>query len=207
MSNQQAAGMRHRRTARAERTRAGSAPRGSASPLPAIRRSGSLGNGGWALLLLPLTLLIVAVAWQTHGATPRQAAGNEVPAVDPRLIVRPQTITQAATAGGLDLSLTASPLLPGTNHLLLKLEDHGRAVGAAQVSMTATMPGMGMRPVEFVMRELAGGRYEAGGPLSMFGTWQVTAQISRPHAPPLTHTFTVGLNLPPGLFHLREATK
>jgi len=37
------------------------------------------------------------------------------------------------------------------------------------------------------------------GRLSMFGRWQLTVRIDRPGAAPLTHRFSIGVDLPPGL--------
>lgn len=120
--------------------------------------------------------------------------------IDPRLIVRPHTLTQSATVGGLRMALTVTPVLPGPNRFALSLIERGRPVAAARVRMAARMIGMSMRPVTLAMSEGRRGRYEARAPLAMFGRWRLSMRIDRPGAAPLTHRFTVEMNVPAGLF-------
>jgi hypothetical protein len=111
----------------------------------------------------------------------------------------PRTVTQAATAAGVTLELTARPLLPGPNRFELRLAQGGRPLAGASILLAARMIGMAMRPATLPMSETWPGQYTAVGPLAMFGTWQLTVQIDRPGTASLRHQFTVSLDLPTGL--------
>jgi hypothetical protein len=112
----------------------------------------------------------------------------------------PRTFTQSVAAGGLRMALMVSPLLPGPNRFELRLAGRGRRVEGARVQLVPRMVGMAMRPVTLPMREVQPGRYAAAGPLAMFGHWQVTVRIDRPRQVSLSHGFTLGVDLPKGLF-------
>ena len=43
------------------------------------------------------------------------------------------------------------------------------------------------------------GRYATAGALPMFGPWQLTVRVHRPHAAPIVHRFWLRLDLPPAL--------
>jgi hypothetical protein len=143
--------------------------------------------------VLPALLL-----W-SHQPALRQATAGSAAAVDPRLLIHPRTLTQTARVGGQMLTLTASPLVPGSNHFVVTLGDASRPSAGVQVRLVATMTEMAMRPLVFRARLVGPGRYEATGALSMFGRWQVIAQVSRPGAAPLAHSFGLSLDLPAGL--------
>jgi hypothetical protein len=98
------------------------------------------------------------------------------------------------------MALMVSPMLPGPNHFELRLAGRGRPVVAAHVLLVPRMDGMAMRPVTLAMSEVQPGRYAAKGPLAMFGRWQVTVRIDRPGAATLQQGFTLGVDLPKGLF-------
>jgi hypothetical protein len=129
----------------------------------------------------------------------RQHSARAAQTIDRRLIVTPRTLMQAAMAGGLRVTLTVSPVLPGPNHFELRLAERGRSVTGDRVHVVARMIGMAMQPISLAMREVQSGRYAATGPLTMFGRWRVNVQIERPGAAPLAHRFTVGVDLPRGL--------
>ncbi|SRR5579883_178778 len=164
---------------------------------PGRRPVGWLLAGGAVALLLSALAVRGIAPWGGLAQGGRQAATAQ--RIDPRLILRPHTLTQVGTAGGLRLALTAGPLMPGPNRFELRLGAHGVPGAAAHVHLTAVMPGMAMRPVTLSMREVRRGRYVAVGRLSMFGRWQLTVRIDRPGAAPLTHRFSIGVDLPPGL--------
>jgi hypothetical protein len=108
-------------------------------------------------------------------------------------------VSQNARVGGLGLTLTASPLVPGSNHFEVRMGDHGRPLAGARVLLTARMIGMAMRPITLPLSELRPGRYTGTGPLAMFGRWQVTVHIDRPGMASLSHQFIVSVDLPNGL--------
>lgn len=167
---------------------------------PARVSSGWLIAGGAVALLLLGALAargLAPRAGRAQGGSP--SAASAAKGIDPRLILQPRTLTQVATAGGLRLSLTVGPLMPGPNRFELRLAARRRPAVAAHVYVAAIMTGMAMRPVTLSMREAQPGHYVGMGPLTMFGRWQLTIRIDRPGAAPLTHRFSVGVDLPPGL--------
>jgi hypothetical protein len=160
--------------------------------------------GGWLLAAGAVAFLLLS-ALAARGITPlggRAQGGQPAAAaqrIDPRLILRPRTLTQAATVGGLRLALTVGPLIPGPNRFELRLTARGLLGGAAHVHMAALMTEMAMPPIRLSMREVQRGRYVAVGPLAMFGRWQLSIQIDRSGTEPLTHRFMIGVDLPRGL--------
>ncbi len=160
--------------------------------------------GGWLLAGGAVAFLLLS-ALAAYGITPvgghAQGGGRAAAAqrIDPRLILRPHTLTQVATVGGLRLALTVGPLVPGPNRFELRLAAHGPLGGTARVHVAAVMAEMAMRPLKLSMREVRRGRYVAVGPLTMFGRWQLTVQIERPGGERLTHRFMIGVDLPRGL--------
>jgi hypothetical protein len=181
------------------------------------------GDASWAQRVLALaTLTTVAAAlgllawsalgmvvapWKAQPAAGTQASAFSVPARDPRLIVQPRTVTQAAVVDGLRLALTVHPLVPGPNRVVIVLADHGRALADAHVYAAATMPGMPMRPVHLEAREAYDGQYVGLGVLPMFGDWQIAVHVERRHAAPLVHVFAVSLDLPPALLNAVAAAR
>jgi hypothetical protein len=155
----------------------------------------ALAGGAVGLLLLARLVLGAPAAAQSAGNRPAGAGATGAPL----LIVQPLTITQVARIAGLRLALTASPLVPGPNRFAVTLDERGRAVEGARVHLVATMPGMLMRPVRFAAGPGREGGYAAAGTLPMFGPWQLTVGVDRPHAAPLDHRFQVRLDLPAAL--------
>jgi hypothetical protein len=158
-----------------------------------------------ALVLLAIALLLRAGAmgavgpWAEDSSASRHATSLATQAIDPRLLLVPRTVTQAVTARGVRVELTAGPLLPGPNRFELRLTERGRPLAGAHVLLLARMDGMAMLPITVHLREVQHGRYAATGPLAMFGQWKVMVQIDRPNTASLRHQFTVSVDLPTGL--------
>src|SRR5665213_1899167 len=102
------------------RSRAGANPRQPRTP----------GRVAMVALLLSAIMLLPAVVlfWSLHSAAHQAATGLSAAAIDPRLILQPRTVAQTVQVGGMRLTLTASPLVPGRNHFEVRLGDHGRPV-------------------------------------------------------------------------------
>ena len=200
------------------RVRRKPAPVGShgsrAAARPATRdRAQSAGPAGTkaalslaALVLLAVVLLRAGVLhatamgpWAAGASGSRPAASPVTQTVDPRLLLTPRTVTQAAAAGGVGVALTVGPLLPGSNRFELRLAQRGRPLAGARVFLVVRMTGMAMRPITLPLSEAQPGRYTARGPLAMFGQWQVTTHVDRPGRASLRHRFTVSVDLPRGL--------
>jgi len=154
------------------------------------------------------------MAWGAAGASraaQRAASAHLYPpsaqAIDPRLIVRPHTVTQVAVVERPHLVLAVSPALPGPNRVVVAAADHGRVLAGARIRVVVTMPGMPMRPVQVVAREERGRRYVGMGALSMFGRWQLAVRVERPRAAPLMHVFAVTFDLPVALLQAVVGTR
>lgn len=165
-----------------------------------------------ASVLLAVALLLVAVLsasgvgpWAKDSSGSRRVASPAAQTIDPRLILTPRTITQAAAADGVQMKLTVGPLLPGANRFALRLTERGRPLTGARVVLMARMIGMAMRPITLPMRAVQPGRYTATGPLPMFGQWQLTLSIDRPGAASLRQQFTLGVDLPRNLLTVPAA--
>ncbi len=164
-----------------------------------------------------MALVLALLAWIALGPAMASRAAQRVAsapvhvasgqAIDPRLIVRPRTVTQVAEVDGLRLALIVHPALPGPNRLVMTLVDRGRALAGARVHVTATMLDMPMRPAQLEARAAGGGRYVGTAPLSMLGRWQLTVRVERPHAAPLVHVFAVPLDLPAALLQAVAAAR
>jgi hypothetical protein len=166
------------------------------------RRRLAIANLALALVLLVAAVLVDQVAPnRTRKAVSQSSAVSVTPTIDPRLILRPRTLTQAVVIEGVRITVEASPLIPGANHLVVTLTEQGQAIDGARVSASAVMAEMVMRPVRFVTSAKGGGRYEATGPLPMFGLWRLTIEADRPHEPHLSHTFALGLDIPAALLN------
>jgi hypothetical protein len=155
-----------------------------------------------AFILVPAALLL----WSLHPAA-RPAAATQSATVDPRLLIQPRTVAQAAQVDGLRLTLTAGPLVPGSNHFILTLSEAARPIDAAEIQLIASMRGMAMRPLIFTARPMGHGHYEATGGLTMFGQWRLIAQIRLPRAKPLRQAFGLNLDLPPGILSAAVSTR
>jgi hypothetical protein len=183
-------------TAQSDGARTGAGPAGTTALLSLA-----------AVVLVAVALLLRAGAIHVSAVGPwagdsSGSRGTPAPAtrtIDPRLILVPRTVTQAATAAGVRMELTAGPLLPGPNRFELRLAARGRPLAGARVLLVARMIGMAMRPVALPMSAAQPGRYAATGPLTMFGPWQVTLQIDRSGTAHIRHQFTLSVDLPRGL--------
>jgi hypothetical protein len=166
---------------------------------------------------LTLTLLFLAAASTArlvgHVADPPSASAPVagVATIDPRFVIHPHVVTHEVEAGRLRLSLTVSPVIPGTNQLTLTVTDNGRPVPDARVHLMATMLGMRMTPLSYSARETAAhtGRYTATASLSMFGSWMLAVRVDSSGGAPVTSIFRVDISLPPALLQAvptRDAT-
>jgi hypothetical protein len=143
--------------------------------------------------MLVLISIMVAAAL-IH--SPTTGVAESQPAIDPGLILHPQTASPTAASGTVHARLQAAPLIPGTNHFTLNLDDHGRPIVGARITLSATMPGMQMRPIYYPAHQTSAGVYAARGPVTMFGRWRFDLRIQRPHVTPVDTTFTLLINVP-----------
>jgi len=92
-----------------------------------------------------------------------------------QLVVRGHSQALGATlAGGVRVSGTLYPALPGANRLTLTLHgraDEGGAHSRGTLRLRVTMPGMGMPPIRVVLHGQAG-RYRGAIVLPMFGAYR-----------------------------------
>ncbi len=128
-----------------------------------------------ALLALG-ALLILGGAWvSTRQGAVGQAAARPTPLSDmSHLVVQGHNQAVSATlAGGMHVSGTLYPALPGANTLTLTLSGTARGRGkdtAGTLGLRVTMPGMAMAPLRVALRERAG-RYRGVITLPMFGAY------------------------------------
>jgi hypothetical protein len=149
--------------------------------------------GGW-LLVAGFVGGAALLAVGHHGA-PR-AVPAATPTVDPRLIVRPRTIPIAGTfANGPHLDGTLYPAYPGRNTLDLTVpRGTQRRSGGDRIALSASMPGMAMRPVNGTLIA-HGHRYIGTLMLPMFGTYRIEVVVASPGAA-ATGSITLTLSLP-----------
>jgi hypothetical protein len=173
-----------------------SAHRREQSMVRILHRSRSGSRRGQLLVLGVMPLLISALVATTliHLAT--TDAAERQPTINPGLILRPQTASQSVASGNVHARLQAAPLIPGTNHFTLNLDDHGRPIGDARITLTATMPGMQMHPIHYPAYKRSAGVYTARGPVTMFGRWRFDLRIQRPHSAPVNTSFMLFFNVP-----------
>ncbi len=170
---------------------------GRAQPHPALSIAVLTAVAG--LLVLVLLAATLALRLPARGVTEAHGGLRAARTAPPVLLtLRPRTVTQVAHIGALRIELTAGPLVPGPNRLVVILVENGRGVHGAHLRVQATMVGMLMRPVVRVAMDRGRGRYGAAVPLSMFGTWDLSVYVERrPHAS-LAHLFVLNLDLPAG---------
>ncbi len=109
-------------------------------------------------------------------STARQQAGA-TPTIDPRFILRPQTLAVTATlaaeaAHAVSLRGTLSPSLPGLNTLRLSPAASVSSLfaGVRQIDVSVSMPGMLMAPVRARLTS-HGADYTGPVRLTMIGTY------------------------------------
>jgi hypothetical protein len=153
-------------------------------------RRGQLLMLGVMLVLIGIMVTAALIHSQTTGVAESQ------PAIDPGLILHPQTASLTAASGTVHARLQAVPLIPGTNHFTLNLDDHGRPIVGARITLSATMPGMQMQPIYYPADQISAGVYAARGPVTMFGRWRFDLRIQHPHVTPVDMTFTLLINVP-----------
>jgi hypothetical protein len=150
--------------------------------------------------LLVLVLVAIGITMHARSAKPTTRSHQAAVRIDPRLILQPHTVTQLKQIAGLQLELTAAPLIPGTNHFTLRIDNHGHPSTQAAVGATATMQGMIMRPLHFALVAATGDRYMGVGTLPMFGSWHIALEIRQRRGGLVVTTFPLSLDLPAGLY-------
>lgn len=188
---------RERTLAVSARSRTGANPRQPRTPGRVAKAA--------PLLLAPVLLLATVLVWSLHSAAHQAVTGLSA-AIDPRLIIQPRIVAQTVQVGELRLTLTASSLVPGSNHFEVRLGDHGRPVDGARIRLIATMPEMAGSPLSYQTRAIGQGRYEVTCPLTMFGHWQIMTTVSRPGAAALRHAFGLSLDIPSGVLQAAAAS-
>lgn len=138
---------------------------------------------GAGLAVISGSLALVLAVWPGGGSHPHVAlASGAHAAVDPRLILRARaTGVGGMLAGGVYVSGTLYPALPGPNTLRLTLRRTSGAtlLPAGQVRAVVTMPGMAMPPVAATLT--AHGRSYAGAiRLPMFGAYRARLVVRTP---------------------------
>jgi hypothetical protein len=130
------------------------------------------------------------------GSSTVSAAPAAVPTVDPRLIIHPQTVAIAGVlSGGMHLSGTLYPTIPGANTLRLTLRrGSGEPVLGAHIRLVATMPGMALVHGRAVLA-FRHGRYSGVLRLPMFGFYLAQVVVDTP-AGHYTGVITLTLPLP-----------
>jgi hypothetical protein len=99
--------------------------------------------------------------------------------VDSRLVLHRQTVPFSDTlAGGVTLTGTLSPSLPGLNTLTLRLHVPDRqAARDGQIELEISMPGMAMRPIRAILAMNSHG-FSGYAALPMFGRYRAQMQAS-----------------------------
>jgi len=144
------------------------------------------GRAGWTrgaragvflgTLLALGALVILTGSWlsRQQAAVGRIAPRPAPPSDAPHLVVQGHNqVVSATLAGGVRLSGTLYPALPGANTLTLTLSgmtDEGGKDAASSLGLRVTMPGMAMAPVRVVLRGRTG-RYRGTVTLPMFGAY------------------------------------
>lgn len=125
-------------------------------------------------LVVSLLLLGGFIALHNTGsAESRPSSVTARPTVDPRLVLRRHAEPFSGTIdGGLMLSGTLSPSLPGVNTIHLTIGRAGQhPARGSRVTLVLTMPGMVMAPVRATLAARAHG-YSGSVVLPMFGTYR-----------------------------------
>ena len=153
-----------------------------ASSLPTPRRS-RLGRrralllaGGLVIVLAALAVAVLPMLRQPLAASP--ATGQMV---DARLILHAHRLPVGGTlSGGLQLSGTLYPSLPGQNTLRLAVRGPSpAALHGAHLSVRITMPGMAMAPIRATLRA-RGRAYNGAVVLPMLGRYRAAVALTTP---------------------------
>lgn len=130
----------------------------------------------------------------TSAATGTSNSTSAAAAVDPRLVLHPHTTSiTGSLAGGLKVSGTLSPTIPGKNTLRLALRSaNGQPVPAGHVSLVVTMPGMSMPPIRATLHA-QGSAYASTIRIPMFGRYHATVTFATPTR---HYTGAMAVNLP-----------
>ncbi|GAC1431573.1 MAG: hypothetical protein NVSMB65_05060 [Chloroflexota bacterium] len=130
---------------------------------------------GLGLILLLVALLATRLRLLPWGS----AATPDRPAAVHFISPRPQVTYFAAALGHVGvLRGTLEPTLPGLNIVRVVLQRPVGASAAGQLTLVATMPGMGMPPVRATLRARGNG-YSGALALPMFGRYHVAVTVER----------------------------
>ncbi len=100
--------------------------------------------------------------------------------------------TGAAPSGDLQLALSTDPNPPSAGPVTFTVEvkdAKGQPVDGAKVTLSAKHPNMSHAGIDGELAPQGSGRYQAGGALSMGGTWSVTVNVSKEGLPSKTQAF------------------
>lgn len=178
-------------TSPAQRPRERGRPRTAPRAHRATPRVALLMGAGACVLMLVLGLALLGGGRSLFG----EAAPAATPTVDPRLIIRARTVPIASILSrGVRLSGTFYPAYPGRNTLRLSVLGGAAPPQGARLTLSATMPGMAMRPIRATLAARGHG-YAGAMMLPMFGTYRagVVVQTARGRA---TGVITLTLTLP-----------
>lgn len=130
----------------------------------------ALGLGGSLAVIIGSLALAVLSGGGAHVRA--VIASGARSAIDPRLILHARTSgVRGVVEGGVRVSGTLYPTLPGSNTLRLTLHHTvGTTPPTGQVRVVVTMPGMDMPPVVATLAARGGG-YQSTIALPMFGRY------------------------------------
>jgi len=123
-------------------------------------------------LLLPAAIAVSLVSVRAAGTSPAPVAGSN-------LVLHPRTTdVRGALAGGIDITGSLYPTIPGTNAIRLAW----RATGPLphSLTLTAEMPGMRMVPSQVTLQLRKRG-FSGSIVLPMFGHYQLTVTARTRH--------------------------
>jgi hypothetical protein len=129
------------------------------------------------VVVVALLIALILRAGLSELAT--SAGPVATPTVDARLILHPHASPiDGALQSGVRLHGTLSPTLPGHNTLDLVAQGIGNlSTPQGRITLSATMPGMPMRPIRATLTP-HGGHYTGAFDLPMFGTYVVQTHLS-----------------------------
>jgi YtkA-like len=145
-----------------------------------------------AVTIALLLLAIAALALTAGGGVSHRASvyGQlERPATFPATTVGPGPVRSTVQAGAYRVSIALSPNRARVrDHVAIALAQGGRPVNGARVSVTYSMPSMGMLNVfSGPLAQAAGGTYSAREPVfGMPGAWRLRFAVAPPGAAPFT---------------------
>ena len=156
------------------------------------RRHALLLGAGLFVAIFGLEMALLPGVWKR----PVSAPAVRTATVDPRLLIRPQTIrVDGALTSSTRLRGTLTPSIPGPNTLRLVVRQAaGTLVLGGRVEIVATMPGMAMVPARATLIARGAG-YTGIISLPMFGRYRAQVVVTTPHAR-YTGVTTLAMPLP-----------